>query len=220
MTPLLEEQLSTPKRAKLVRSFPVPTGGFGDAGQLADWVLFMLSDAADFLCGSVVFVDGGTDAYFRANDSPRPVLSMVCCPTSNDSEPGFAGSRGKTRLGCSIAVRQGCGARIPSQLTRCDTAGLNAVSVGSPMVSNGRAPGGSGLAPNLTQTEDPGASPVGLCRLAPESLPPRLRPEHHPGYFRRSSAASTLPSTFADSSASAVTGSLSQLTISGWRLAG
>ncbi len=57
MTPLLEEQLSTPKRAKVVRSFPVPIGGFGDAGQLADWALFMLSDAADFLCGSVVFVD-------------------------------------------------------------------------------------------------------------------------------------------------------------------
>jgi NAD(P)-dependent dehydrogenase (short-subunit alcohol dehydrogenase family) len=73
MTPLLEEQLSTPQRAKLVRSFPVPVGGFGDAGQLADWVLFMLSDAADFLCGSIVFVDGGTDAYFRANDWPRTV---------------------------------------------------------------------------------------------------------------------------------------------------
>ena len=80
MTPLLEEQLSTPKRAKLVRSFPVPTGGFGDAGQLADWVLFMLSDAADFLCGSIVFVDGGTDAYFRANDWPRPVPAYRLLP--------------------------------------------------------------------------------------------------------------------------------------------
>lgn len=73
MTPLLEEQLSIPKQAKAVRSFPVPTGGFGDAGQLADWALFMLSDAAEFLCGSVVFVDGGTDAYFRADDWPRSV---------------------------------------------------------------------------------------------------------------------------------------------------
>ena len=73
MTPLLEEQLSTTKRAKLVRSFPIPVGGFGDAEQLADWAVFMLSDAADFLCGSVIFVDGGTDAYFRANDWPRPV---------------------------------------------------------------------------------------------------------------------------------------------------
>jgi NAD(P)-dependent dehydrogenase (short-subunit alcohol dehydrogenase family) len=73
MTPLLQEQLASPTRGELVRSFPVPTGGFGDAGQLADWVLFMLSDAADFLCGSVLFVDGGSDAYFRADDWPRPV---------------------------------------------------------------------------------------------------------------------------------------------------
>lgn len=73
MTPLLKEGLSTPKQEKRIRSFPVPVGGFGDAGQLADWVLFMLSDAADFLCGSVLFVDGGTDAYFRADDWPKPV---------------------------------------------------------------------------------------------------------------------------------------------------
>jgi NAD(P)-dependent dehydrogenase (short-subunit alcohol dehydrogenase family) len=73
MTPLLEEQLSSPHRAALVRSFPVPIGGFGDAGQQADWAMFMLSDAADFLCGSVVFVDGGSDAYFRARDWPRPL---------------------------------------------------------------------------------------------------------------------------------------------------
>ncbi|MGW0175041.1 SDR family oxidoreductase [Rhodococcus sp. NPDC003322] len=73
MTPLLEKQLSTPSEAKAIRSFPVPVGGFGDAGQLGDWVVFMLSDAADFLCGSVVFVDGGSDAYFRPDDWPRSV---------------------------------------------------------------------------------------------------------------------------------------------------
>ena len=73
MTPLLQEGLSSPNEAKRIRSFPVPLGGFGDAGQLADWVLFMLSDAADFLCGSVLFVDGGSDAYFRADDWPKPV---------------------------------------------------------------------------------------------------------------------------------------------------
>jgi NAD(P)-dependent dehydrogenase (short-subunit alcohol dehydrogenase family) len=73
LTPLLERQLATPSEAKAIRSFPVPIGGFGDAGQIADWVVFMLSDAADFLCGSVVFVDGGSDAYFRADDWPRPV---------------------------------------------------------------------------------------------------------------------------------------------------
>jgi NAD(P)-dependent dehydrogenase (short-subunit alcohol dehydrogenase family) len=75
MTPLLEEGLASPREGKRIRSFPVPVGGFGDAGQLADWVIFMLSDAAEFLCGSVVFVDGGSDAYFRADDWPRPVPS-------------------------------------------------------------------------------------------------------------------------------------------------
>jgi NAD(P)-dependent dehydrogenase (short-subunit alcohol dehydrogenase family) len=73
LTPLLEEQLSNPKQARAIRSFPVPIGGYGDAGQLADWVCFMLSDSADFLCGSVVFVDGGSDAYFRPRDWPKAV---------------------------------------------------------------------------------------------------------------------------------------------------
>lgn len=73
LTPLLEQQLARPSEAKQIKRFPVPVGGFGDPGQLADWVVFMLSDAADFLCGSVVFVDGGTDAWFRADDWPRGV---------------------------------------------------------------------------------------------------------------------------------------------------
>lgn len=73
MTPLLEQQLATPSEAKAVNSFPVPVGGFGDPDQLAAWMEFMLSDAADFLCGSVVFVDGGSDAYLRAGDWPTAV---------------------------------------------------------------------------------------------------------------------------------------------------
>lgn len=73
LTPLLEKQLATPAEAKAIKTFPVPVGGYGDAGQLADWTVFMLSDAADFLCGSVIVVDGGSDAWFRADDWPRPV---------------------------------------------------------------------------------------------------------------------------------------------------
>ncbi|MGW4125695.1 SDR family oxidoreductase [Nocardia sp. NPDC004711] len=73
LTPLLEKQLATPAEAAAIRSFPVPIGGFGDAGDLAEWAVFMVSPAARFLCGSVVFVDGGSDAYFRADDWPRSV---------------------------------------------------------------------------------------------------------------------------------------------------
>ncbi|MEV4635164.1 SDR family oxidoreductase [Rhodococcus coprophilus] len=68
-TPLLDAQLDSPlKRA--VESFPVPLGGFGDAAQIGQWVEFMLSPAADFMAGSVVVVDGGTEAYFRPDDWP------------------------------------------------------------------------------------------------------------------------------------------------------
>jgi NAD(P)-dependent dehydrogenase (short-subunit alcohol dehydrogenase family) len=72
-TPLLERQLATPAEAKLIHAFPVPIGGFGDPDHVADWVLLMLSESAAFLCGSVVFVDGGSDAWFRADDWPGPV---------------------------------------------------------------------------------------------------------------------------------------------------
>ncbi len=73
LTPLLEAQLADPREGAAVRKFPVPVGGYGDAGHLADWICFMLSDSADFLCGSVVFVDGGSDAFFRPQEWPRAV---------------------------------------------------------------------------------------------------------------------------------------------------
>jgi len=73
LTPLLQSQLDDPEQAPLIQQFPIPVGEFGDAGDLADWAVFMLGPSARFLCGSVVFVDGGSDAWFRADDWPRPV---------------------------------------------------------------------------------------------------------------------------------------------------
>ncbi|MFL6089901.1 MAG: SDR family oxidoreductase [Aeromicrobium sp.] len=72
-TPLLEAQLADPSQAKQLKRFPIPLGEYGEADDIADWVVFMLSPAAKSLCGSVVFVDGGSDAWFRADDWPRPV---------------------------------------------------------------------------------------------------------------------------------------------------
>lgn len=72
MTPLLASQLDGPS-GNDVRSFPVPIGEFGTPEQLADWVMLMLSSAADFMAGSVITVDGGTEALLRARDWPRAV---------------------------------------------------------------------------------------------------------------------------------------------------
>ncbi len=73
LTPLLQSQLDDPRDAKSLEAFPIPIGTYGNADQIAEWVMLMLSAAADFLVGSIVFVDGGTDAYFRADDWPRAV---------------------------------------------------------------------------------------------------------------------------------------------------
>lgn len=70
-TPLIEKQLADPELAKAIKSFPIPVREFGKPEEVAKWVIFMLSPAANFLCGSVIFLDGGTDAYFRADDWPH-----------------------------------------------------------------------------------------------------------------------------------------------------
>lgn len=73
LTPLLQAQLDNPDLAGAIEQFPIPTGHFGDPEQIAQWVVFMLSEATDFMAGSLVFVDGGTDALFRSDDWPKPV---------------------------------------------------------------------------------------------------------------------------------------------------
>jgi len=71
LTPLVERQFA--ERGESPRpGSPLPIGEMGDAGHMADWAVFMLSPAAGYLCGSVIYVDGGTDAWLRAEDWPRP----------------------------------------------------------------------------------------------------------------------------------------------------
>lgn len=70
MTPLLEKELQDPAQAAKIKAFPVPVGDFGTPAEIAQWVVFMLSPAANFLCGTVIYVDGGTDAFFRTRDWP------------------------------------------------------------------------------------------------------------------------------------------------------
>ncbi|WLP92414.1 SDR family oxidoreductase [Gordonia sp. NB41Y] len=72
MTPLLRTQLDGANSAN-VRSFPIPIREYGTSEQLASWVMQMLSPAADFMSGTVITVDGGTEALLRGADWPRPV---------------------------------------------------------------------------------------------------------------------------------------------------
>lgn len=51
-------------------AFPVPIGRPGRPQEIAEFLAFLLSPAASFFCGSVLFVDGGSDAALRADDFP------------------------------------------------------------------------------------------------------------------------------------------------------
>lgn len=52
--------------------FPVPVGRAGRPEEVAGLLRYLLSAEATFFCGSVVFMDGGTDAAVRSDDWPVP----------------------------------------------------------------------------------------------------------------------------------------------------
>jgi NAD(P)-dependent dehydrogenase (short-subunit alcohol dehydrogenase family) len=65
VTPLLQGGLDHPIYGPAIRGFPVPVGDFGTPDQVASAIAFLLGPEAAFCCGSVLFVDGGTDALLR-----------------------------------------------------------------------------------------------------------------------------------------------------------
>jgi len=72
-TAMLQATRDDPTIGQFIDAFPVPVGRMGHADELAAFVQFLLGPDARFFCGSVVFVDGGTDALLRADDVPVPM---------------------------------------------------------------------------------------------------------------------------------------------------
>ncbi len=69
-TPLSDRVLADEEMGAAIKQFQdmVPWGGTAQPDQIANVMRFMLSPEADFVCGSVFFVDGGSDAMLR-NDA-------------------------------------------------------------------------------------------------------------------------------------------------------
>ncbi len=65
MTPLLQSGLDHAVLGDAIRNFPIPRGPFGKPEEIAGAIAFLLGPDAAYCNGSVLFVDGGTDALLR-----------------------------------------------------------------------------------------------------------------------------------------------------------
>jgi len=64
-TPLLAATLADEQLGPRVREFPIPIGRFGRPAEVAAAIEFLLGPAGTFCIGTLLFVDGGTDALVR-----------------------------------------------------------------------------------------------------------------------------------------------------------
>ncbi len=64
-TPLLAAGLRDPRYGEGIRNFVAPLGRRGTPTEIAALIAYLLSDAAAYMHGSVVFIDGGLDASVR-----------------------------------------------------------------------------------------------------------------------------------------------------------
>lgn len=69
-TAMIAEGMGDPDVGPLLKQFPIPVGRMGRATEIAAFIVFLLGPEARFFAGSVLFVDGGTDALLRADDWP------------------------------------------------------------------------------------------------------------------------------------------------------
>jgi NAD(P)-dependent dehydrogenase (short-subunit alcohol dehydrogenase family) len=71
-TAMTEEMRRDPAFAELLDAYPLPVGRPGRPEEVAAAIAFLLSPQASLCCGTVLFVDGGTDALFHPR-SPQPM---------------------------------------------------------------------------------------------------------------------------------------------------
>ena len=71
-TPMSAGVADDPSYGRMVEALDIPFGRPGKPEEVADVILFLLSDQARYVVGSTLFVDGGLEVSLRADDWPEP----------------------------------------------------------------------------------------------------------------------------------------------------
>jgi NAD(P)-dependent dehydrogenase (short-subunit alcohol dehydrogenase family) len=72
-TAMVVEGRADPILSKALDNFSMPIGRTGRPEEVASLITFMLGPKARFMLGSIVFIDGGTDAEYRTDAWPAPI---------------------------------------------------------------------------------------------------------------------------------------------------
>jgi len=91
-TPLVAEGRADPVMGPLLASFPIPVGRPGRPDEIAALVELLLGADGGFFCGSVILVDGGSEALLRPTDWPS-----AWAPDDGTAPGGGATGRGAAR---------------------------------------------------------------------------------------------------------------------------
>ena len=57
---------------KALEAMPIPAGRWGQPDDIANVILFLLSQQSSYIVGQTILVDGGTDAVLNPRSHPRP----------------------------------------------------------------------------------------------------------------------------------------------------
>lgn len=84
-TPMTDRLRDDPELGVFADSYPTALGRPGRAEEIAATVAFLLSEAASLIVGTVLFVDGGTDAMLHPQ-RPAPMEGRDWLETSNSND--------------------------------------------------------------------------------------------------------------------------------------
>jgi NAD(P)-dependent dehydrogenase (short-subunit alcohol dehydrogenase family) len=71
-TAMVAEAAAHAEVGPLIEMFPIPMQRAAQPSEIAAFIAFLLGPDARFFCGSVLFIDGGTDAQLRPDAWPAP----------------------------------------------------------------------------------------------------------------------------------------------------